>query len=212
MTDKILEGSTTEQKEFITSELQNCKLIGCSQSGMTRSITRKILYHIENKDINDGDYLVLVQSVRGRSDFLNKGNQGSTDIFTLTNIATITNIATWISKEFYNKTGDRNLPAIDLLMICEESGFRKVKCLSTLKVIFVDDAHDITPMEYDFISLLAEKLKVKLILVGDPNQNIYQFQNDILSNYEAKEYKLTQSYCLIRKTMDAANGKLAKVI
>ena len=44
------------------------------------------------------------------------------------------------------------------------------------KIIMVDEAQDINDNQYGLIKFCATHLNIPLILVGDPNQNIYQFQ------------------------------------
>ena len=51
-----------------------------------------------------------------------------------------------------------------------------ISFLSKCKFIIVDEAQDINKYQYDLIKLIASKLNIPLILVGDPNQNIYQFR------------------------------------
>ena len=51
-----------------------------------------------------------------------------------------------------------------------------VSCLKKCKFIIIDEAQDINENQYNLVKLIANKLKIPLILVGDPNQNIYQFQ------------------------------------
>ena len=51
-----------------------------------------------------------------------------------------------------------------------------------LKVIFVDEAQDISFIQYDLINKLSKFLNCPVIMVGDPNQNIYQFSKTEVIN------------------------------
>ena len=46
---------------------------------------------------------------------------------------------------------------------------------SKVSFILVDEAQDLTKLEYDILELLIEKSEIKLFLVGDPRQNIFGF-------------------------------------
>lgn len=46
---------------------------------------------------------------------------------------------------------------------------------SKVSFILVDEAQDLTKLEYDILELLIEKTKIHLFLVGDPRQNIFGF-------------------------------------
>lgn len=46
---------------------------------------------------------------------------------------------------------------------------------SKITFILVDEAQDLTKLEYDIFDLLIEKTDIKLFLVGDPRQNIFGF-------------------------------------
>ena len=48
--------------------------------------------------------------------------------------------------------------------------------LKKIEAIFVDEAQDISDKQYQFIINLKSIINCKLIMLGDPNQNIYQFQ------------------------------------
>jgi|688.fasta_scaffold09552_5 hypothetical protein len=54
---------------------------------------------------------------------------------------------------------------------------RQVPRYAHLRLIMVDEAQDISQVQYDFVKLLQSRLAgCALYMVGDPNQNIFQFQ------------------------------------
>jgi superfamily I DNA/RNA helicase len=66
-----------------------------------------------------------------------------------------------------------------------------------LKVIFVDEAQDISDIQYKFILKISKLTNSALVLIGDPNQNIYQFQNGsdkYLLNHPGPKYTLIKNY------------------
>ena len=69
--------------------------------------------------------------------------------------------------------------------------------LQNLKVIFVDEAQDISFVQYQFILKISNITQAAIILIGDPNQNIYQFQNgsdQYLINHPGKNFQLIKNY------------------
>jgi DNA helicase-2/ATP-dependent DNA helicase PcrA len=46
---------------------------------------------------------------------------------------------------------------------------------SKVSFILIDEAQDLTKLEYEILDLLIEKTKINLFLVGDPRQNIFGF-------------------------------------
>jgi len=63
---------------------------------------------------------------------------------------------------------------------------KKVKILRNVSIIFVDEAQDLNKNQYSFACALRDALGAPLVLIGDPNQTIYQFQGsscDYLLNH-----------------------------
>ena len=69
-------------------------------------------------------------------------------------------------------------------------------------LLLIDEAQDINPDEYELIELLArENEDMRIILVGDDDQNIYEFRNSsakhletFITQYEAQRYDLLDNY------------------
>lgn len=69
--------------------------------------------------------------------------------------------------------------------------------LKDCKVIFIDESQDLSQIQYQFIMLIHELLHIPIIMIGDPNQNIYQFQKGsdyFLLNHPGPNYYLTKNY------------------
>ena len=188
------------QINFINSPLEDCKLLGIPGGGKTRCIIEKIKKCFQLKLFsNNFDFLILTFSKRSRFDFLNKGKEISKN-FSQNNVRTIHSLAGHILQKLSGKTSS-SLETVVLACLKyisdNEVNLKLLKLLKNLKVIFVDEAQDISENQYKFILKLKEKLECKLILVGDPNQNIYQFQggsDQFLLSYKVKTYKLINNY------------------
>ena len=109
-------------------------------------------------------------------------------------------IAGYITSEISNRKSSslETVVLAALKLIVEQNvNLKTLKLFQDLKVIFVDEAQDISHNQYKFICKLRDKLDCKLILVGDPNQNIYQFQggsDKYLLEYDVPIYKLLINY------------------
>jgi DNA polymerase III epsilon subunit-like protein len=199
------------QKQFIESELDDGKLLGVPGGGKTRCIIEKIEKLYQDKVLNSPkDYLILTFSKRSRFDFLKKGKEISNEYkkdtknksthFSTKNVRTLHSMAGFIVTKISNKnSGCLETVILAALNILEDDEIKiaELEELNKLQVIFVDEAQDISEKQYQFITKLKDKLNCKLILVGDPNQNIYQFQggsDKFLLEYQAKLYQLKRNY------------------
>jgi hypothetical protein len=186
----------TYQLAFIVTNLCNSKLYGVPGGGKTTCIIHKILCNRYYGIINDDKkFLVLMFNRDARFSFIRKGSKISNDdfFFNKRNVRTFHSLAGSIC---YNNNNDNNKEnnGIDTVIISaynlvvENSQILyKVPCLASCKVIFVDEAQDMTEYQYKLIKTISNNLKIPLILIGDPNQSIYQFGGSI--NKYFKEHK-----------------------
>lgn len=190
-----------EQLKFIESPLENSKLLGIPGGGKTASIIGKIIYHYSHKDLSAKDqFLILTFSKRACSDFLEKGRRQNKILFTNRNIRTLHSLSGKIVYEVLEKRSSSQdtiiISSIDLF----ETNSEKIKEMNefkNLKVIFVDEAQDISFIQYKLITKISELTGCKIIMIGDPNQNIYQFQNgsdEFLLNHPGTTYNLVKNY------------------
>lgn len=190
------------QLQFINSPLGDLKLFGIPGGGKTRSIIEKIKHHINKCEFKNGhDFIILTFSKCAQNDFIEKGKKVIQNTFTNLNVRTFHSLAGAI----VNKLLKRNTGSIETLILSAYHVLKKnniddiltVKSLTNIKCIFVDEAQDISKIQYDFLILLKNILKCHMIMVGDPNQNIYQFQGSsdkYLINYKAPTIHLKINY------------------
>jgi ATP-dependent DNA helicase RecQ len=97
------------------------------------------------------------------------------------------------------------------------------RVLSGLRHLLVDEYQDINGEHYELISAIAgrtlhsEEDKVSLMVVGDDDQNIYDFGGASVefirrfeADYAAKRYHLVENYRSTRHIIDCANQVIAK--
>ena len=205
-----------EQIEFIKSPLENSSLLGIPGGGKTQSIIGKIIYHFLEKDIiKANNYKVYTFSRRASSDFIKKGSKYSNKLFSKTSIKTIHSLASSIIKFILNTNPILLkcliLYASDLFEENNEIHHEKLKEYSALKnckIIFIDEAQDVSEIEYIFIKKISSFYNIPIIMVGDPNQNIYQFKkgsDKFLLNHSLKKYVLVKNYRSIPSIVNIIN-------
>lgn len=195
-----------EQLEFIGSGLCNLKLLGVPGGGKTRCIIRHVLSNLKaGRYVTTQDYLVLTFSKSAQTDFVQKGQRQSASSFSDHNVRTIHSFALYIMNNILGtkvtpKNESVNLYVIKAMDLLNNNKFevKHFPHYSNLKMIYVDEAQDISYVQYAFIKLIAEKFRTYLTLIGDPNQNIYQFQggsDKYLLEFKAdKEVQLVKNY------------------
>ncbi len=204
----------TEQLGFIESPLRNCKLIGIPGGGKTQSILGKILYHFIREDFQKANHFLLLTFSRKTSlEFFQKGmklfshlslDHDFESFFHRKNIRTIHSLAGRIHQQYQMEDPELSSSQDTVIISCmhhidSDSGekLKEMEELNELKAIFVDEAQDISKIQYDFIMTLSEILHIPILMIGDPNQNIYQFQkgsDTFLLNHCGNSFFLTQNY------------------
>lgn len=190
---------TNEQLKYIEyNKKVHTKLIACAGSGKTRCIIAKINKLIENKIYSKTEILVLTFSRFTRDDFINKIESYKATNIQIQNVNTIDKF----SKQIIDPDGiiDVSLLSYRLMKYLEsteKSELKKNVILNKIKTIFVDESQDLNEIQYRIILALKTKLKIVVNLIGDPNQNIYQFRKSsdkYLTEFEAKTFILTNNF------------------
>lgn len=189
------------QLEFIESPLEDSKLLGIPGGGKTRCIIEKIFKHLSNNDyLSNNDFIILSFSKRARFDFIEKGKIYK-KIFTKNNVRTLHSLAQLIvstlQKNNTNSLETIILAALNLIKNKSLESIKQLPIFSSIKTIYLDESQDISESQYQLVSQIKNKLKCHLIMVGDPNQNIYQFQggsDKFLLEYPGKTYYLKHNY------------------
>ena len=155
---------------FIT---ENTTIIGNPGAGKTRTI---INYCIQNFD-KKSDFLIITFSNKAQNDFIEKGKRIS-NLFSNYNCKTVHKLACLISKNISNKSSENSINTLILstLKLIKNENISHISFLKNCKIIFIDEAQDINENQYNLILEISNKLKIPSVLVGDPNQSIYQFQ------------------------------------
>ena len=81
--------------------------------------------------------------------------------------------------------------------LVKKKAFAKRGRYSDIRVLFVDEAQDLNETQYKIITFIKEATGCTLHLIGDPNQNIYQFRQSFerfMLNHPARQFRLTRNF------------------
>ena len=192
------------QLQFIKNKLESCILIGNPGCGKTTTIIEYCIHKYVNNLIKSFlNFYIISFSKDASIDFILRGQKSKyPSLFNNNNIKTIHSLSYKILNYFNNIQLSTSiniliLSAYKLIENKTSDELSKVKFLANIKFIIIDEAQDINENQYKLACLLSKKLNIPLILVGDPNQNIYQFQggsDEYLLNHSNKIFTLNYNY------------------
>lgn len=196
---------SAEQKDYITNKDTNdTKLYGIPGAGKTRCIIGRIEYLASKKTYDKDNIFVLTFSRFAITDFIDRIKEESKlqKCINIKNITTIDSMSKKIlSSELSVDSSDVSLLSIRLrdylVNLKDKLGLNPNSILHKIQCLFVDEAQDLNNIQYDIISNLKRLIGCKVNLIGDPNQNIYQFRNSsekYLLNYDATQFLLTKNF------------------
>ena len=198
---KFLNLFSDEQIKYITSiNTHNTKLLACAGSGKTRSIIGRIRFMVEHGLAFKEDVYMVTFSHHAAADFRRKVIELFPDhknFCKMQNFSTIDALA----KSVLCKVRAHQSNNVEILSIAFRNYLRDIqkgsKFIKPIKHLFIDEAQDINDVQHEIFTLLAEKFSTKLHLIGDPNQNIYQFRrssSSYLMHFQAQQFELTLNF------------------
>lgn len=196
---------SNEQIEYITNlDIDNTKLLACAGSGKTRSIIGRIKFLVEHDFVKKENVFMITFSKPAAVDFhckIKKIFPEFKNFCRLKNFSTIDSLAKSIlCKIKSHKSDNVEILSIALRNFLKEMSTSDIKIVSRTKNIrhlFIDEAQDLNEVQYDIIVQLQKNLNTICELIGDPNQNIYQFRRSsstYLINFPGKTYELTLNF------------------
>ena len=210
---EFLNTYSDEQFKYITYlHTGHTKLIACPGSGKTRSIISRAKFMVQHGLAKKDEVFAITFSRFASIDFHNRIKDlfpDYEDYLSLSNFSTIDSLA----KSILCRLRPHKSENVEILSIsfknflkdCLPEDSKNIPKINKMKHLFVDEAQDLNEVQYDIICLLRDKFSVNIHLIGDPNQNIYQFRRSsdkYLMNFSAKEFKLTHNY---RSTQEIIN-------
>ena len=190
---------TKEQKKYIEyTGNKDTKLIACAGSGKTFCLIERINQLIESEKYKADEILVLTFSRFTRDDFLRKITSYKAKFINPKYVNTIDSFA----KKLIDKNNeiDISLLSFRLMKYLEKNNtdvLQKNTFLNKIKSVYIDESQDLNEIQFNIFKLLKEKLNIIINLVGDPNQNIYQFRassDKYLTDFKAETFYLTHNF------------------
>jgi hypothetical protein len=190
---------TEEQRAYVYfNDLVDTKLIATAGSGKTFTIIQKMDHVVQEKILKAEQILMLTFSRFTRDDFINRIKKHNIKTINEDCIKTIDSFAKSIIDP-HNEV-DVSILSYKFMKYLEmekAKDIRKNPQIKNIKAIFVDEAQDLNETQYKILCLLKKKNKTVINLIGDPNQNIYQFRGSsdkYLTNFQAKTFYLTYNF------------------
>jgi DNA polymerase III epsilon subunit-like protein len=210
---KFLQKFSSEQTEYVTNlDTSDTKLLACAGSGKTRSIIGRIRFMVQHLGVPKSNVHVITFSKFASNDFRAKIQSLFPDFeewAQLKNFSTIDSQAkSVLSRVKSHKSENVEILSIafrnylQTLAIEDIPTIRKIKQIDHL---FVDEAQDLNQVQFDIISLLQTHFKTRIHLIGDPNQNIYQFRrssSSYLMNFKANPFHLSLNFRSTQEIID----------
>lgn len=209
----FLEKYSDEQIKYITyPEITNTKLIACAGSGKTRSIIGRIRFMVKHGLVSKEEVFAITFSKPAATDFHKKITTLYSDYETfasLKNFSTIDSLAKSIlCRVKSHKSNNVEILSISLRNFLQNASQEELETIyfhKRIKHLFVDEAQDLNQSQYDLIMLLQKKLGTVIHLIGDPNQNIFQFRgssSSYLMEFSGATFILTKNF---RSTQNIIN-------
>ena len=204
----------TEQLAYITAPATDGTLHGIPGSGKTKSTIGRIMHQVQQKIIPEKSALILTFSKEACEDFRRKVSTMCPKIIDKTkNVRTIHSLSLSIVNRLVHSKSTSSVDTIvyratQLLKTSSEDEVRSVYALQYIRTIRLDEAQDISKIQYEFACSLRDVLKATLELIGDSNQNIYQFQGGTdlyLRNHGGFRIQLRENYRSTAKLVGLAS-------
>lgn len=190
---------TDEQREYVYfDKLIDTRLIATAGSGKTFTIIQRMDHLIREKILEPEQVLMLTFSRFTRDDFINRINKHEIDTINNNYIKTIDSFAKSIIDP--NNEVDVSILSYKFMKYLESTPSKEIQKndnIKNIKTIFVDEAQDLNETQYKILCLLKKKNKTIINLIGDPNQNIYQFRGSsdkYLTGFSATTFYLTYNF------------------
>ena len=198
-----------EQLAFIEAPNTDGVLLGCAGGGKTSAIVARVLRLVDAALISD--FLVLTFSRAACRHFREKGSKERAGAFTDRNVRTIHSVAGAILGASSAKVGGIQTAVARAARVLRADGPRACPDMARVGCVIVDEAQDISASQYGLVCALRDAIgaTVGVVLVGDANQNIYQFQggsDSFLSEHPGFRVTLVSNYRSTGSIVELANS------
>lgn len=190
---------TEEQLRYINyDKIEDTRLIAVAGAGKTKCIIERMNMIIKSELLLPNEILMLTFSKFTRDDFINKIKNSKSKYILESQVSTIDSFAKHIIDE--NNEVDVSLLSYKLMEYLENTEkeiIQQNKKLNKIKFVLVDEAQDLNETQYKILMGLKNKNNTIINLIGDPNQNIYQFRKSsdkFLMDFNVTTFNLTKNF------------------
>lgn len=202
---KFLGNFSHEQNKYITNlGLTDTKLLACAGSGKTRSIIGRINFLVNQLGVPKTDIFMITFSKFAAEDFRKKIKTLFPDFAgwaQIKNFSTIDSLAKSILCRIKTHKSDNveilSIAFRNYLQNIDSKEINLVRNIKNIRHLFVDEAQDLNQIQFDAIMLLKKHFGTTLHLIGDPNQNIFQFRrsnSSYLMGFDSTHYNLSVNF------------------
>lgn len=210
---EFLQKYSDEQIKYITSlDMSDSKVIACAGSGKTRSIIGRIKFMVEHNFAEKEEIFAITFARKTADDFRDKILglfPNYANFCCLKNFSTIDSLA----KSILCKVKSHKSENVEILSIALRNYLKEisneeinlVRRIKNIKYLFIDEAQDLNDVQNDIIMLLKEKFGTKINMIGDGNQNIYQFRRSCSKyflNFDAIPFEFTKNFRSTQEIID----------
>lgn len=202
----IMECFSEEQQLYITcndriSLNDSVKLLATAGSGKTLCIIRRIEYIIDKKYFDSDNIFIFTFSKNACEDFKMKIRKHEANTIKIKNVYTIDSFA-WNLLGELSENIDVSILSYTFMIELEKCEtitqvYERFPLLENVKIVFIDEAQDLNETQSRIINVLHNVCKISINLIGDPNQNIFQFRDasdKYLIDFPAHVFYLTQNF------------------
>ena len=206
-----------KQREIIQDKQSKCIVVAAGPgSGKTRVLVHKLASLLLMEDVKHEQLLMLTFSRAAAIEFKQRL------IKLIGNAAHFVDIKTFHSFSFdlIGKTG--NLEEADQVVkraaeMVENNEVEPTKIGKT--VLVIDEAQDMDADEYALVgALMRHNEEMRVIAVGDDDQNIYQFRGSdskymrsFITDFQATQYEMTDNYRSCRNIVQFSNNYIQRL-
>ena len=206
-----------KQREIIQDKQSKCIVVAAGPgSGKTRVLVHKLASMLLMEDVKHEQLLMLTFSRAAAIEFKQRL------IKLIGNAAHFVDIKTFHSFSFdlIGKIG--NLEEVDQVVklaaeMVENNEVEPTKIGKT--VLVIDEAQDMDADEYALVgALMRQNDEMRVIAVGDDDQNIYQFRGSdskymrsFITDFQATQYEMTDNYRSYRNIVQFSNNYIQRL-
>ena len=201
---KLFEGLDAEQLNIVRDNEDKILIAAGPGSGKTEVLVRKIASLLTMEDIKPEQFLMLTFSKSAVIEFRSRVNNIIPELGRFIKIATFHGFCFEIMGQLGDLGKAGNI--IEEAIAAIKNGTVDVSGISNKSVLLLDEFQDVNTLEWELISVIREKAeKIRVIAVGDDDQNIFEFRgasleymkrfmdepatkrHDLLVNYRSKD-------------------------